>query len=185
MPDILLTPNGYKAFITHLRQQFAGRPNGTVEYNYMTTGGVRKSFRFRTNDEYITAVKNSAAAQWQILTPYQEHYSHMASPTVPVGLDAIETALSADFSQPFETHVAGADSWNAKLKIICAFTSEAARSNPVYRACQLAVHRHANIVYNEIWPFINTYDNTRTANGIAANVFRPLESDDYFRRIQT
>jgi hypothetical protein len=182
MPDILLTPTGYKAFIVHMRRQFATRPVGIVEYDYVTAGNVTKSFRFNTNDEYLVAVKNSATAAWRPLTPYEQHYAHMKTRPSAINRQAIETAFSADFSQPYRNvdQATGVDSgWSGELRLICAVTSEAARSNAVYRPCQLAVHGHAPFMYSDIWRFINGYGAARTANGLGANVFRPLDTEDY------
>jgi hypothetical protein len=184
MPNIMLTPNGYKSFILDLRSRFAGRPQGNVEYDFLANGGVIKSFRFRTNDEYICAVKNSAGAAWRPITEHEGHYSHMGKPNVPLGLEAIKTAFNADFSLPYSiakkpNEIGEEKGWHKQLIIIIAFTSEAARSDTVYRQCQLAIHGHAELVYSNIWRYINTYSDTRVRNGLAANVFRALGDEDY------
>ena len=154
------------------RSRCAGRPAGTIEYSYTTAAEVIKSFRFRTNDEYLIAVKNSAADVWRPISQYEGHYSHMAGSPNPINTPAIVTAFNTNFTQNYSD-------WSGKLRIICLFTAEAARSNAVYRPCQLAIHGHRSLVYNDIWRYINGYGAARTAYGLDANTFRALENEDY------
>ena len=70
--------------------------------------------------------------------------------------------------------------WHGKLYTVICVTAEAARSEVVYNACQLAMHNNGTTLeYLTMWPYINTYDKNRKNEGIGATTFRALKASQY------
>ena len=172
MPEVFLSPTGYKKFIIAFRNACHGRPVGTVEYTYTHTNGTDTSvFRFNTENEYLVGVKYKNNA-WRVITDNEGHYSHMGTKPKKVTRQAVVSAMETDFTQPIST-------WKSKLFTVICVTAESARSEVVYRDCQLAMHTGGELNYTKLWPYINSYGKNRINEGIGGKVFQPLKDSQY------
>lgn len=164
MPLLTLEMGNYRNFIRTFRSwtgMYNGAvPGGDTHFDVRLAGLTAPTFTYRAANMYMEAVNDHQLQQ--------VNYAHLGPPDILTG-NSIDDALRS------ATHDAG-----RKLCMVIAFTSEAARSQVVYRAMQYLIQGsvwYNKITWNQLEPLFHNWD-----MGVAAHrprAFGPLEAIDY------